>query len=241
VPRPEPTRRRILDAALGCFIEEGYEATTVARIRERSGTSNGALFHHFRAKEAIADALFVDAVSSYQEGMWELMRRRPRSLRAAVHGAIAHQLGWTEQHADLARFLYMRGPLGFDSPAGPELDSRNRELEAGFRAWMAPLVEAGHIRATSTLMISAIVSGPAHAVARRWLAGRLEARPTEFVEELADAAWAALRGRPPPARAAKRTSPRRGRVTLELVGGDGSILARGQTTAELVPADGGAP
>jgi AcrR family transcriptional regulator len=51
------TRRRILDAPLACFLEEGYEQTTIARIRESSDTSDGARFHHIPSKEAIADAL----------------------------------------------------------------------------------------------------------------------------------------------------------------------------------------
>ncbi len=79
------------------------------RIRERSGTSNGALFHYFPSKEAIAEALYAGAIASFQEGLWDLVRRKPGSLRAAVHSAVAHQLRWTEEHADLARFVYMRG------------------------------------------------------------------------------------------------------------------------------------
>jgi AcrR family transcriptional regulator len=226
------TRRRILDAALACFIEEGHEPTTIARIRERSGTSNGALFHHFPSKEAVADALYVEAIASFQEGLWALVRQRPSSLRAAVLGAIAHQLSWTEQHADLARFIYMRGHLDWDSSGGAELAALNRELAAAYREWMAPLVESGEIRQTSMLVITALVSGPAHAIARRWLAGQVHGPLTAFADELAEAAWAALRGtqvrgRPP------RQVPRHGRVTVELLADDGSVVAQGQATAEL--------
>jgi len=47
------TRRRVLDVALACFLADGYEQTTIAEIRKRSGVSNGALFHHFPTKEAM--------------------------------------------------------------------------------------------------------------------------------------------------------------------------------------------
>lgn len=232
------TRRRILDTALACFIEEGYEQTTIARIRERSGTSNGALFHYFPSKEAIADALYVDAMASVQQGLWELVRRKPRSSRAAVRGVIAHQLRWTEQHADLARFVYARGHLDWDSPGGEEVAALNRQLAAAFGERMAPLIESGEIRPTSMLMISAIVTGPAHAIARRWLAGQLERPLTEFADELADAAWAGLRGsqvRPRAARDAQAAPAQQGHVMLELVSADGCIVARGQATAQLIP------
>jgi AcrR family transcriptional regulator len=230
------TRVRILDAALGCFLEDGYEQTTIARIRERSGASNGALFHHFSSKEAIADALYVEAIVSFQDGLWQLVRSRPRSLRTAVRGTIAHQLRWTEEHADLARFVYMRGHLDWDSPAGSRVVARGRDLAAAFRDWMAPLIERGEIRIRSLSLIIAVVTGPAHAIARRWLAGQLEGPLTAVADDLADAAWAGLRGKPLPARAIRNERPRRGRVTLELVSGDGTVVARGEASADLVPA-----
>src|SRR5258708_34242542 len=89
------TRQRILDVALACFLTSGYEQTTIARIRERSGTSNGALFHYFPSKEAIAEALYTGAISSFQEALWGLVRRSPRSLRDPVPCALAHPRHWT--------------------------------------------------------------------------------------------------------------------------------------------------
>jgi AcrR family transcriptional regulator len=230
------TRRRVLDAALACFLEDGYERTTIARIRDRSEVSNGALFHHFRSKEAIADALYVEAISSFQEGLWKLLRNRPRTLRAAVRGTIDHQLRWTELHPDHARFVYMRGQLDWDSPAGSVLAARNRDLAAAFRKWLSPLVQSGEVRPMSMLVITAIVSGPAHSIARRWLAGQLERRPTELIDELADAAAAGLRGRPVATRSGQGTPPFVGRMTIELVSEDGGVFAHGEATTPLLPA-----
>jgi AcrR family transcriptional regulator len=241
------TRQRILDVALACFLADGYEQTTIAQIRRRSGTSNGALFHHFPTKEAIAGALYVDAIASFQQGLWDLVSRKPRSLRAAVHGAIAHQLSWTEQNPDLARFIYARGHLDWDTAAGAELAARNRDLAAAFREWMTPLVESGEVRPAPMLLITSVVSGPAHAIAQRWLAGQVDRPLTSFVAALTDAACAGLRGTAPsgpapgdqPAGAAgnepARPVPARGRVTLELLAEDGSVLARGQASAQLTP------
>ena|SRR5436305_3319295 len=189
-----------MEGALTCFLEEGYERTTIARILERSGVSNGALFHHFPSKAAIAGAIYVDAIASFQQGLWDLLQRRPRSLRAAVRGALSHQMSWTEQHPDLARFVYTRGHLEWDSPGGPTVAALNRDLGGAFKDWISPLISSGEVRPRSMLLITAIVSGPAHAIARRWLAGQLQQLPSEFVDELADAAVAGLQGRPVPAR-----------------------------------------
>ena len=179
------TRRRVLDSALTGFLEDGYAQTTIADIRSRSEVSNGALFHHFPTKDSIADALFVEAIASFHEGLWELIARKPRSLRSAVRGVIAHQLGWIEEHPDLARFVYMRGHLDWDSPGGAEVGELNRRIAAAIREWMAPPMEKGEIRPRSMLVISAIVTGPAHAIAQRWLAGQLDAAPTRCSRRIA--------------------------------------------------------
>ena len=234
------TRSAVLDAALASFTELGYEQTTIARILHRSGVSNGALFHHFQTKEAIADALYVEAMASFQEGLWELLRRRPRSLRAAVRGTISHQLHWIEEHEDRARFLYVRGHLEWDSPAGAELVELNRSLASAYRDWMAPLVEAGEIRPMSMLMLTAVVTGPAHAIARRWLAGHLSSPLHAYLAELADGACAALTGKPVTSRRRPRPCSRHGRIRLELLADDGSVIAGGEATAELLPAPAGA-
>jgi AcrR family transcriptional regulator len=231
------TRTRILDAALESFLELGYEQTTINLVRERSGVSNGGLFHHFATKEAIADALYVDAIENFQEGLWELLRQRPRSLRAAVRGVIAHQMEWIGANVDRARFVYARGNLDWESPAGARLDQINRELANAYRAWMEPLIARGQVRPLSMLVITAVVTGPSHAIARRWLAGEIAAPLASYVDELTEAACAALSGTSNKQRMVTRASqPRHGRVRVELVADDGRLIAEGEATTELTPA-----
>jgi AcrR family transcriptional regulator len=233
-PNPPDTRGRILDAALACFLEAGYEQTTVARIRERSGVSNGTLFHRFATKEAIADALYVESMASFQDGLWRMLARRPRSLRAAVRGTIAHQAEWIEANVDRARFVYTRGTLDVDSPGSAELEEMNRKLAAAYQAWLAPLIERGRVRPMSMLVLGAIVTGPTHSIARRWLAGRVATPLHAYVDELTDAACAALSGTPARARHAAPPLARHGRIRLELVSDDGELIGGGEATAEIV-------
>lgn len=46
-------RRQILDAALACFEEEGFEAATMKGIGRRAGLSIGALYTHFKNKREL--------------------------------------------------------------------------------------------------------------------------------------------------------------------------------------------
>jgi AcrR family transcriptional regulator len=235
------TRTRILDTALDCFLELGIEQTTTALVIERSGASNGALFHHFPNKEALADAIYVEAIASFQEGLWELLGRRPRTLRAAVRGVIAHQVEWIEANPERARFVYLRGTLDWETSAGARIEEMNQKLSGAFRDWMAPLIERGEVRPTSMVVVNAIVTGPVHALGRRWLAGQLDAPLRSHVDELADAACAGLKGAPfRGARGTSRSRPSRGRVRLQVVAEDGQVLAEGEATAELRPSAGSA-
>ncbi|MBO1307398.1 TetR/AcrR family transcriptional regulator [Enterococcus sp. 669A] len=55
---PEITVDKILKAAEHLFIEKGYDDTTIQDIvNELNGLTKGAIYHHFKSKEDIMDAL----------------------------------------------------------------------------------------------------------------------------------------------------------------------------------------
>ena len=51
------TRGRIINAAWELFYEQGYEATIIEEIIERSGTSKGSFYHYFEGKDALLGSL----------------------------------------------------------------------------------------------------------------------------------------------------------------------------------------
>lgn len=55
---PEVTVERILDAAQRLFLVKGYDNTTIQDIvDELGGLTKGAVYHHFKSKEEIMDAV----------------------------------------------------------------------------------------------------------------------------------------------------------------------------------------
>ncbi|MFW0790765.1 TetR/AcrR family transcriptional regulator [Gordonia sp. CPCC 205333] len=72
-------RRQILDGARHCFAEFGYDGATVKRLEEATSLSRGAIFHHFRDKEALFLALAHEdaqrmADVAAEEGLVQVMR-----------------------------------------------------------------------------------------------------------------------------------------------------------------------
>ena len=51
------SRNKILEASGALFAEKGFDATTMQDIMAKSGLSKGAIYHHFKSKEEIMQAL----------------------------------------------------------------------------------------------------------------------------------------------------------------------------------------
>ncbi|WP_109526710.1 MULTISPECIES: TetR/AcrR family transcriptional regulator [Nocardia] len=227
-------RERVLQAALHCFDEDGYERTTIARIRERSEVSNGALFHHFASKDAIAGALYVDSIQSIHDGYREVLATGPTTIADAVGGLIRHQLSWIEANVARARFLYSQGRLDSSSQDGTRLRSMNDDILGSYREWLAPLITRGEVRDLPMTVMVAVITGPAHAMARQWLADQLPGSLIDYAQDLTDAAVAGL--------SANATEPSghtarhiEGRVRVQLLDADGAVLAETEVGTTLNP------
>ena len=61
------TKSRIVEAAWALFYEEGYDATTVEDIVNRSGTSKGSFYHYFEGKDALLGSLSYLFDAKYEE------------------------------------------------------------------------------------------------------------------------------------------------------------------------------
>ena len=51
-------KQLILDASLHLFIKQGISETSTASIAEYAGVANGTLFHHFKNKKQLVEALY---------------------------------------------------------------------------------------------------------------------------------------------------------------------------------------
>ncbi|NJL29187.1 MAG: TetR/AcrR family transcriptional regulator [Thermoanaerobaculia bacterium] len=58
--KSEAAIAKVLEAALALFSSQGFRATTMREIAERSGLSIGNLYHHFPNKEALFERLIDD-------------------------------------------------------------------------------------------------------------------------------------------------------------------------------------
>ena len=55
--RGEQRRQQVLDAAEQCFRLSGFRGASMAEISEAAGMSTGHIYHYFKSKEAIVEAI----------------------------------------------------------------------------------------------------------------------------------------------------------------------------------------
>jgi AcrR family transcriptional regulator len=143
--RREPAharRAQILAAALRCFSEKGYHATTTEDLVRASGLSKGSLYWHFRSKEEVFLAL-LEALEGELFSAWE---------QAAV-GSVSvldglRLLGELTLEKLLAQRALLRAwPEFITHPAGRERFAQTyRSSRERLAAWVRRGIESGELR-----------------------------------------------------------------------------------------------
>jgi AcrR family transcriptional regulator len=195
-------RQQILDAALDCFLKQGVEATTIEQIRLASGASLGSIYHHFGSKEAIALAVYSEAIREYHASVLGRLREQT-TAREGIRAAVAAHLEWVQANPD--RSLYLTR-IEMADQSGPIAERIAEILQKYFQAvyeWLRPFVERGEVIQAPAALYIPLLHGPASNFARHWLAHRLTLDMNPVIDLLADAAWNSLRATP------ESTKPRR--------------------------------
>jgi len=68
-----PGARRIESAARRLFANRGYAGTSMAEIAAAAGVSKATVFHHYRSKRALYEALVGDAFAGFREQLVPLL------------------------------------------------------------------------------------------------------------------------------------------------------------------------
>ncbi len=94
-------RRQILDGARTCFAEFGYDGATVRRLEAATGLSRGAIFHHYRDK----DALFLALAHEDAERMADIAATQ--GLVQVMRDMLTHpeRFDWLGTRLEIARKL----------------------------------------------------------------------------------------------------------------------------------------
>jgi len=188
-------RQQLLDVALRLFGERGFHHTSMNDIAEAAGVTKPVLYQHFGSKRD----LFL-----------EVLREVGGRLRDAVGKATAGADGPRQQveagfRAYFAWVADTRG--GFDvlfageTRRDPEFVREALRVETDIADAIATLIVVDGLSEERRRLLAYGIVGLAETTSRHWLANDLDLSPTELAEQVAELAWAGLRGLRPPTRA----------------------------------------
>ena len=185
-------RREILAAALECFAEHGYEATSIQQLCEAAGASVGSIYHHFGNKPRVAAALYLEGIRQvHQYSLAALLAAR--TVERGLASLVESYLGWVEQQPKYAKFLLSYRHADFMREVASELREANQGFRRVIADWAKPHMESGVLPRLPPELYSAILIAPAEVFARSWLDKRARTEMASAQRLLAKAGVAAIK------------------------------------------------
>jgi len=112
--RGAATREHLITVATGLFTERGYEGTSIDAVLQAAEVSRGSLYHHFRGKDALFEAVLEALEVDVGQRVMEAAADAPDPATALRRGCVA----WVRLAGDpiVRRVLLIDAPsvLGWD-------------------------------------------------------------------------------------------------------------------------------
>jgi AcrR family transcriptional regulator len=185
----EERRESILEAALACFLEKGYIATTINDIREASGATTGSIYHFFDGKGALAMALLEDAIEGWSGESQSASDTAEAVVRAAAGGLVT----WGLKNPELFRFTDEIRTLAVNAPEFADVADILAEGQGSVSSAYARFAKARKVKDVPWPVAHALILGPAYDFLRLATAGRARVAAKRAAELISDAAWAAVK------------------------------------------------
>jgi TetR/AcrR family transcriptional regulator, fatty acid metabolism regulator protein len=122
------TRERIVRSAVAVFARKGYHRATVDDIVRESGTSKGAVYHHFGNKEALFVAL-VDDFAARLAGAVAAAIEQSHGAVGKIEAGLRAGLETFAAHRDLAHIILLES-----TSVGPAYQAKRAEIHGRFAA-----------------------------------------------------------------------------------------------------------
>jgi AcrR family transcriptional regulator len=149
------TRRAIVQAAWGLFVDLRYSATTFAAIGERAGVSAQTVYAHFKTKHDLLKEVIDQAVAgddapvaiAERAAVAAILAEADPAQKLLLHAAMVTSI--MRRAAPLDQVL--RSAAAVDQEAAELLVRSSQQRRAGMGQFAAHLSETGHLREDLTV------------------------------------------------------------------------------------------
>lgn len=184
-------RLQIILSALECFNDKGYMQASIGDVCRKSKTSVGSIYHHFKSKEQLAAAVYLEGIRQYQQG-FVVELGKCKSAKRGIENIIRFHLKWVENNKIWARYLFQNRYAEFMSGTEEEFKKLNKEYYSHVADWFRLHIESGAIRKLPLDLYSCIIMGPCQEYTRILLSGNSFTNVEESSSSIASAVWRAI-------------------------------------------------
>ncbi|MFN2098832.1 TetR/AcrR family transcriptional regulator [Altererythrobacter sp. MF3-039] len=179
--RSQETRDKVLETAEALVIEHGHENVSMKDLVDRSGISNGSIFHHFGSKDGVLEEIFVRERRAYLGHVAECILGHDGdpcdAMGEGTRGAVLFQARDPGRHFRLAtQFAHS------DWATRHAITSKqvSAEIEAPVMQWAMPHLAAGRLPMLPPATIQSLMLGGAELICNQW---RMERIPGPLADQ----------------------------------------------------------
>ena len=181
-------RRQLLDTALAVFAERGFHNTAMNDIADAAGVTKPVLYQHFRSKRELYREVLEDVGGRLEETIAKAAAGAP-GPREQVEAGFGAYFRFVAGEQDAFQVLF-----GGDTRRDPDFIRQAAETEASIAKAIAALIDIEGIDPDHRALLAHGLVGLAEGTSRRWLADGLREDPGTLAAQVAELAWAGLRG-----------------------------------------------
>jgi AcrR family transcriptional regulator len=180
-------RRQLLDSALEVFATAGFHGASMNDVADAAGVTKPVLYQHFASKRQ----LFVELLEDVGSTLGSLVAEATASVeppREKVERGFAAYFRWIDSNRAAFSLLF-RGSVRLDA----EFADAVHKVESFLAEAIATLIDADLDDEHRRTIAHGIV-GLAEGTGRHWIDDELELDPDILGRQVADLAYAGLRG-----------------------------------------------
>jgi AcrR family transcriptional regulator len=181
-------RRQLLDTARTVFAERGFHPTAMNDIADAAGVTKPVLYQHFGSKRDLYREVLEDVGGRLEETIAKAAAGAP-GPREQVEAGFGAYFRFVAVDQDAFQVLF-----GGDTRRDPEFARQVAATEASIAAAIASLIDVEGIAPAHQAVLAHGLVGLAEGASRGWLADDLRQEPDELARQVAELAWAGLRG-----------------------------------------------
>lgn len=153
-------RDQILASALALFNDQGVDKTPTSAISKHAGVATGTLFHHFKTKEELVNALYLDIKLEIHDETQPDALNLPvadisqANVRDALHQFWFRLMSWMLTHPEKFRFMVQFGESAYINSSTRETVS---QLFQTADSLFSAASQAGVFRALPSTLLTSLM------------------------------------------------------------------------------------